>query len=172
MKPQYQHLKLIIECPTQEAWEKVTEIFGLQWDNNHWGFYKRKTSICIPENTFSPMYFYKRKREYKEYEFLTHPQFCERFLNQDEEEQSFLIKSNKGYFDRVRDLVYELVQSHAGNKNDVLEIERELQKIISEETRDYTPLPFGEYKPNLRVHDEDVTVYERVSVNEDVLISE
>lgn len=48
MKPEYSHLKLIIEVPTQDAWDKVTGFFGIVWVGDaDWSIHRHDTCILF-----------------------------------------------------------------------------------------------------------------------------
>lgn len=112
MKQEYAHLKLIIEVPTQDAWDTVTEFFGLSWlviDN--WDEYSEKTliSIGLDEDT---EFTYGYRVDYNDYttdwERLTYPEFVTRFL----EPKPVSLEQVKDAYAQNKQ-----VKTHSSNKN-------------------------------------------------------
>lgn len=171
MKPQYQHLKLIIETPTQEAWDKVTEFFGIDWtdrqgNKSSWRSFMDETCVRINEGVafFGSDWAYS-KPHYSHYEHLTYPQFCERFLNQD----NSLEADTKTQLEAIFEAIDELFAPYNNGKiyPEATVLRNKIEKKLLEVTRNSEPLPFGDDRPI------NVTVYDRVPVvNEDLIIAE
>lgn len=88
MKKKYRNLKLIIEAPTQEAWDSITSYFGLKWGDNWWVAEKGKTCISLTNRNsyYSTRKYYQTlstcyDSTYNNHTFLTYEQFKEQYLN-------------------------------------------------------------------------------------------